>query len=124
MIFRLGLLLLVATLAFGQANVPILDTQVLLRAMQYASTFAFPVWLSAQDPHLARAGVAHDGEVAARLGLALAPGTSGEPTAFPAANACTGSRRARSNGWSGGSRRDQADPCRPIAMTPSRRAPS
>ncbi|HUW39037.1 MAG TPA: dihydroorotase [Rhodocyclaceae bacterium] len=59
--------------AFGQANTAIIDTQVLQRALQYASTFGFPVWLQAQDPFLARAGVAHDGEVAARLGLAGIP---------------------------------------------------
>jgi len=56
-------------IAFGQANHSIVDTQVLLRAMQYAATFGFPVWLQAQDPHLAKGGVAHDGAVAARLGL-------------------------------------------------------
>lgn len=55
--------------AFGQANATIVDTEVILRAMQYAATFDFPVWLQAQDPYLARHGVAHDGEVAARLGL-------------------------------------------------------
>lgn len=59
--------------AFGQANRAIVDTQVLQRAMQYAATFDFPVWLQAQDPFLARKGVAHDGEVAARLGLAGIP---------------------------------------------------
>ncbi|HEY6897420.1 MAG TPA: dihydroorotase [Rhodocyclaceae bacterium] len=59
--------------AFSQAAHAILDTQVLMRAMQYASTFGFPVWLSAQDPYLARNGVAHDGEIAARLGLVGIP---------------------------------------------------
>ncbi|HNH35134.1 MAG TPA: dihydroorotase [Rhodocyclaceae bacterium] len=59
--------------AFGQATVPVVDTQVLQRAMQYASTFGFPVWLQAQDPYLARNGVAHDGEVASRLGLGGIP---------------------------------------------------
>jgi dihydroorotase len=49
--------------AFSQANVPITDTQVLWRAMQYAATFAFPVWLRAEDKWLSREGVAHDGEV-------------------------------------------------------------
>ena len=44
--------------AFGQANAPIRDTQVTLRAMQYAATFDFPVWMPAQDPYLARNGVA------------------------------------------------------------------
>ncbi len=60
-------------IAFGQANTAIVDTQVLARAMQYAATFGFPVWLQAQDPFLAKHGVAHDGEVATRLGLAGIP---------------------------------------------------
>lgn len=59
--------------AFSQAAHPILDTQVVLRSMQYASTFGFPVWLAAQDPYLARNGVAHDGEVASRMGLTGIP---------------------------------------------------
>ena len=59
--------------AFSQGEAPIHDTQVLLRAMQYAATFGHRVWLRPQDPHLARGGVAHDGEVATRLGLAAIP---------------------------------------------------
>lgn len=55
--------------AFGQGNTPVVDTQVLKRALQYAASFGFPVWLQAQEPFLARAGVAHEGEVATRLGL-------------------------------------------------------
>ena len=55
--------------AFSQANVPLRDTQVLWRALQYAATFGFPVWLRAEDVWLAKGGVAHDGEVATRLGL-------------------------------------------------------
>ncbi len=56
-------------IAFSQADAPLIDTQVLLRALEYATTFDLPVWLRAQDPHLSRNGVAHDGVVAARLGL-------------------------------------------------------
>ena len=55
--------------AFSQANVPVADTQVLWRALQYAATFGFPVWLRAQDQWLSKEGVAHDGEIATRLGL-------------------------------------------------------
>src|SRR5439155_7372249 len=55
--------------AFSQANVHLADTQVLWRALQYAATFGLPVWLRAEDASLARGGVAHDGEVATRLGL-------------------------------------------------------
>ncbi|MDE2359890.1 MAG: dihydroorotase, partial [Betaproteobacteria bacterium] len=59
--------------AFSQADIPLVDTQVLLRAMQYAGTFGHRVWLRPQDAHLARGGVAHDGEVATRLGLPSIP---------------------------------------------------
>jgi len=55
--------------AFSQANEPVADTQVLWRALQYAATFGFPVWLRAQDQWLSKEGVAHDGEMATRLGL-------------------------------------------------------
>jgi dihydroorotase len=59
--------------AFSQANVPIADTQVLWRALQYAATFGYPVWLRVEDMSLAKGGVAHDGEVATRLGLPAIP---------------------------------------------------
>ena len=55
--------------AFSQADRHIVDTEVLWRAMQYATTFGFSVWLRPQDPFLSKTGVAHDGEVATRLGL-------------------------------------------------------
>jgi dihydroorotase len=55
--------------AFSQANVPLADTQVLWRALQYAATFGYRVWLRVEDAWLAKGGVAHDGEVATRLGL-------------------------------------------------------
>jgi dihydroorotase len=59
--------------AFSHAEAPLVDTQVLYRAMQYAATFGYRVWLRAQDPHIGKGGVAHDGEVATRLGLAAIP---------------------------------------------------
>jgi dihydroorotase len=59
--------------AFSQADAPIPDLQVLMRALEYATTFGFAVWLRPQDAGLARDGVAHDGEVATRLGLAPIP---------------------------------------------------
>jgi dihydroorotase len=55
--------------AFSQANAPLADTQVLWRALQYAATFGFSTWLRAEDAWLAKGGVAHDGDVATRLGL-------------------------------------------------------
>lgn len=59
--------------AFSQADAPLTDTRVLLRAMQYAATFGFSVWLRPQDSFLAKNGVAHDGEVATRCGLPAIP---------------------------------------------------
>lgn len=60
-------------IGFSQASEPILDTNVLLRAMQYAKTFGYPLWLRAQDAHLGRDGIAHSGAIAARLGLSGIP---------------------------------------------------
>jgi dihydroorotase len=60
--------------AFSQADAALADTQVMLRALQYAATFGYRVWLRPQDAHLGRGGVAHDGEVATRLGLPAIPG--------------------------------------------------
>lgn len=60
-------------IAFSHAEAPLTDTQLLLRALQYAATFDFPVWLRPQDAGIARGGVAHDGQVATRLGLAAIP---------------------------------------------------
>ncbi|MFO1311724.1 MAG: dihydroorotase [Burkholderiales bacterium] len=59
--------------AFSQGDVPLADTDLLWRAMQYASTFGYALWLRPQDPHLGRNGIAHDGEIATRLGLAGIP---------------------------------------------------
>lgn len=58
---------------FSQVDQPILDTTVLLRALQYAKTFDFTVWLQPQDPYIGRSGVAHSGSVSSRLGLAGVP---------------------------------------------------
>jgi dihydroorotase len=44
-----------------------------MRALQYAATFGFSVWLRPQDYFLAKDGVAHDGEVATRCGLPAIP---------------------------------------------------
>ena len=61
---------------FSQASVPLVDTQVLARAMQYARSFGFTVWLQPQDAFLSRGGVAHSGPVSGRLGLPGVPVTA------------------------------------------------
>lgn len=53
---------------FSQAEVPLVSNQSLQRALQYASTFGYSVWLRAQDYSLGQ-GVAASGAFAQRLGL-------------------------------------------------------
>ena len=61
---------------FFNADEPITNANTLFRAMQYAATYGYTVWLRAEDAHLANHGVAHDGEVATRLGLAGVPASA------------------------------------------------
>ncbi len=57
---------------FSQVDVPVRDTQVLQRAMQYAATYGYTVWLRPLDAWLG-GGVAASGAMATRLGLAGVP---------------------------------------------------
>ena len=57
---------------FGQAEVPLANTQVMQRALQYAATFGYTVWLRPQELHLGK-GVAASGALATRLGLSGIP---------------------------------------------------
>jgi len=57
---------------FGQADVPLTSTLVLQRALQYASTFGYTLWLRPQERDLGK-GVAASGPLATRLGLAGVP---------------------------------------------------
>lgn len=58
---------------FSQADTAVKDTNVLLRAMQYARTFGYVLWLRGQDAWLSRGGVAASGAYASRLGLPSIP---------------------------------------------------
>jgi dihydroorotase len=58
--------------AFSQAEVPLANTQVMQRALQYASTFGYAVWLRPQELHLGK-GVAASGPLATRMGLSGVP---------------------------------------------------
>ena len=57
---------------FSQAEVPLANTQVLMRALQYASSFGYSVWLRPQEIYLGK-GVAASGALATRLGLSGVP---------------------------------------------------
>jgi dihydroorotase len=58
---------------FSQGNAPLPALATLHSALRYAATFGFTVWLRAEDASLADGGVAHEGEVATRLGLPPIP---------------------------------------------------
>jgi dihydroorotase len=58
--------------AFGQADVPLPNIQTLQRALAYANTFGYAVWLRPQDKDLGK-GVAASGALATRMGLAGVP---------------------------------------------------
>ncbi len=58
--------------AFSQAEVMLGNTQVLQRALQYATTFGYAVWLRPQDFYLGQ-GVAASGPLATRMGLSGVP---------------------------------------------------
>ncbi len=69
---EMGLLTDAGCVAFGQADAPILNTLVMQRALQYASTYDYAVWLRPNDPWLG-GGVAASGPLAMRMGLAGVP---------------------------------------------------
>ena len=52
---------------------PIVDTLVVRRAMQYASTYDIPVFLTPFDPYLQGNGCIHEGETSTLLGLPAIP---------------------------------------------------
>lgn len=58
--------------AFGQADVPLPSITTLSRALAYANTFGYAVWLRPNDKDLGK-GVAASGALATRMGLAGVP---------------------------------------------------
>ncbi|MFZ6638783.1 dihydroorotase [Undibacterium sp. TC4M20W] len=60
-------------IGFSQAEETIANTNTLQRALDYAATFGFTVWLRPQDAYIGKGGVAHSGPLASRLGLSGVP---------------------------------------------------
>ena len=69
---EMGQLTAAGCVGFSQAEVALANTQVLQRALQYASTFGYSVWLRPQELHLGK-GVAASGPLATRMGLSGVP---------------------------------------------------
>ena len=78
---------------FSQAEVPLANTQVLQRALQYAATYNYTVWLRPQELYLGK-GVAASGPLATRLGLSGVP-VAAETIALHTIFALMRSTRAR-----------------------------
>ena len=97
---------------FSQADVALKDTLVLHRALQYAATFGYTVWLRPNDAYLG-GGVAAKGALATRMGLSESrcwPRRSRSPRssswcATPGpVSTCAGSAAPPASGWSGAPR--------------------
>lgn len=66
---EMGALKSVGCIGVGNASHPIANTEVMRRALEYATSQDMTVYLYAEDPWLAAGGCAHEGEVSVRLGL-------------------------------------------------------
>lgn len=66
---ELGLLAAADAMAFTDGHNPVSDSQVLRRALSYASAFGLLICQAPRDAALSRTGVMNEGEVSMRLGL-------------------------------------------------------
>ncbi len=60
----------------SNADKPIVDTEVLRRAFEYAAGFDLPVFIHPEDSYLRNQGVMHEGKISTRLGLPGIPETA------------------------------------------------
>lgn len=60
----------------SNADKPIVDTEVLRRAFEYAAGFDLPVFIHPEDHYLNNEGVMHEGKISTRLGLPGIPETA------------------------------------------------
>ncbi|MCY4282267.1 MAG: dihydroorotase [Gammaproteobacteria bacterium] len=60
----------------SNADRPIVDTEVLRRAFEYAASFELPVFIHPEDSYLRNQGVMHEGKISTRLGLPGIPETA------------------------------------------------
>ena len=60
----------------SNADKPVVDTEVLRRAFEYAAGFDLPVFIHPEDSYLRNQGVMHEGRISTRLGLPGIPETA------------------------------------------------
>ena len=60
----------------SNADRPVVDTEVLRRAFEYAAGFDLPVFIHPEDSYLRNQGVMHEGRISTRLGLPGIPETA------------------------------------------------
>lgn len=60
----------------SNAHLPIVNTEVLRRALEYAATFGLTTHIYCSDSYLTNKGVAHEGAVSTRMGLPAIPETA------------------------------------------------
>lgn len=70
---EIGLMAEAGAVMFTNGDRPLADSRLLRRALSYATAFGALVAHRSQDPYLGEGGVMHEGELAARLGLAGIP---------------------------------------------------
>ena len=63
-------------IGLSNADKPIVDTEVLRRAFEYAVGFDLPVFIHPEDSYLRNQGVMHEGRISTRLGLPGIPETA------------------------------------------------
>ena len=63
-------------IGLSNADKPIIDTEVLRRAFEYAAGFDLPVFIHPEDSYLRNRGVMHEGKISTRLGLPGIPETA------------------------------------------------
>lgn len=62
--------------AFTDDGHPIMNAEIMRRALEYSRMFNVPILDHCEDLHLARCGVMHEGDVSMRLGLSGIPGVA------------------------------------------------
>ncbi|MBI4051006.1 MAG: dihydroorotase [Elusimicrobia bacterium] len=70
---EMGLMAEAGAVAFTDDGKPVMNTQIMRRALEYSKSLGFPVMDHCEDAHLSQNGVMHEGLVSSRLGVCGIP---------------------------------------------------